>query len=67
MNRSDTGVSRSAAMKLTGYNTEAIYRRYAIVDATILQEAVDKLAALHAAQANNRSSIRVSPVPREAE
>lgn len=56
------GVSRSAAMKLTGHKTEAVYRRYAIVDSTMLREAVDKLGALHAAEANYPSSIRVSPV-----
>jgi integrase len=56
------GVSRSAAMKLTGHKTEAVYRRYAIVDSTMLREAVDKLGALHAAEANYRISIRVSPV-----
>jgi integrase len=61
-NRERAGVSRSAAMKLTGHKTEAVYRRYAIVDSTMLQEAVDKLGALHAAEANNPSSIRVSPV-----
>jgi integrase len=56
------GVSRSAAMKLTGHKTEAVYRRYAIVDSTMLREAVDKLGALHATEANYPSSIRVSPV-----
>ena len=42
--------------------TEAIYRRYAIVDSTMLQEAVDKLVALHAAQANSPRSVQVIPV-----
>lgn len=41
------GVPRSAAMKLTGHRTEAVYRRYAITDSAMLQEAVSKLAALH--------------------
>jgi integrase len=44
------GVSRSAAMKLTGHKTEAVYRRYAIVDSGMLQEAVLKLGAFHAAE-----------------
>jgi hypothetical protein len=37
-------------MKLTGHKTEAVYRRYAITDSTMLQEAVLKLSALHAAE-----------------
>jgi hypothetical protein len=52
----------SGTRKLTGHKTEAVYRRYAIVDSTMLREAVDKLGALHAAEANYASSIRVSPV-----
>jgi hypothetical protein len=38
-------------MKMTGHKTEAVYRRYAITDSTMLQEAALKLAALHAAEA----------------
>jgi integrase len=38
------GVSRSAAMKLVGHQTESIYRRYAIVDEDTLKDAVAKLA-----------------------
>jgi len=45
------GVSRSAAMKMTGHRTEAVYARYAIVDSSMLQEAAVKLAALHEAEA----------------
>jgi integrase len=41
------GVSRSAAMKLTGHKTEAVYRRYAIVAESDLREGAAKLAALH--------------------
>lgn len=44
------GVPRSAAMKLTGHRTEAVYARYAIVDSGMLQEAALKLDAL--AEAN---------------
>ena len=43
------GVPRSAAMKLVGHKTEAIYR-YAIADESMLREAAAKLAALHDAQ-----------------
>jgi integrase len=37
------GVSRSAAMAMVGHKTEAIYRRYAIVDAAALREAAAKI------------------------
>jgi integrase len=46
------GVPRSAAMKMTGHKTEAVYRRYAIAEAAMLREAAVKLAALHAAEAS---------------
>jgi integrase len=39
------GVSRSAAMKMTGHKTESVYRRYAIVDEGMLREGAAKLAA----------------------
>jgi integrase len=44
------GVPRSAAMKLTGHKTEAVYRRYAITDAAMLQEAAAKLDAFLASE-----------------
>ena len=37
------GVPRSAAMAMVGHKTEAIYRRYAIVDAGMLREAAAKI------------------------
>jgi integrase len=43
------GVARSAAMKMVGHKTESIYRRYAIADESMLQEAGEKLARLHSA------------------
>jgi integrase len=46
------GVPRSTAMKMVGHKTEAIYRRYAIVDAAMLAEAGEKLAAYAASQAD---------------
>lgn len=39
------GVPRSAAMAMVGHKTEAIYRRYAIVDAGALREAAAKIDA----------------------
>ena len=43
------GVPRSAAMKMVGHKTEAIYRRYAIAEEKMLGEAGDKLEIFHAA------------------
>jgi len=37
-------------MKLTGHQTESVYRRYAIVSERDLSEGVAKLAALHTGQ-----------------
>ena len=34
-------------MKMTGHKTETVYRRYAIVDESMLREAAEKLAVLH--------------------
>jgi integrase len=57
------GVSRSVAMSLTGHKTEAVYRRYAIVDSVAQAEGVAKLAALHSAPAGPR---KVIPLERTA-
>jgi integrase len=43
------GVPRSTAMKMVGHKTEAIYRRYAIVDEAMLREGAEKLARAEAA------------------
>ena len=48
------GVSRSAAMKMTGHKTDAVYQRYAITDSSMLQEAAIKLAALHASESGSK-------------
>jgi len=62
-------VPRSAAMKLTGHKTEAVYRRYAITDSAMLQEAAVKLAVLHAAEAGSgekrKSGAKVSALAGE--
>ncbi|MBV8139346.1 MAG: tyrosine-type recombinase/integrase [Deltaproteobacteria bacterium] len=44
------GVPRSAAMKMSGHQTETVYRRYAIVDEGMMREAAEKLSRLHSAQ-----------------
>jgi integrase len=41
------GVPRSAAMKLIGHKTQAIYSRYAIADEGMLKDAAVKLQQLH--------------------
>lgn len=41
------GVPRVAAMRLSGHRTESVYRRYAICDAVVLAEGVEKLARLY--------------------
>jgi integrase len=53
------GVPRSAAMRMTGHKTEAVYRRYAITDSAMLQEAAVKLAVFHASESNSPSSAQV--------
>ena len=50
------GVPRSAAMKMVGHKTEAMYRRYAIADESMLREGAAKLEALFEAQ---RGALRV--------
>ncbi|CAN5882817.1 site-specific integrase [soil metagenome] len=42
-NLEKAGVSRSAAMAMVGHKTEAIYRRYAIVDAGALRDAATRI------------------------
>ncbi|HZM70882.1 MAG TPA: tyrosine-type recombinase/integrase, partial [Candidatus Cryosericum sp.] len=62
------GVSRSAAMKLTGHRTESVYRRYAITDSGDLEEAAAKLAAHRVAQAaaEAKREKKVIPFPEGA-
>src|SRR5215468_11930044 len=51
------GVPRSTAMKMVGHRTESIYRRYAIVDETMLREGAVKLQALHDTQQGPASNV----------
>jgi integrase len=53
------GVPRSAAMKMTGHKTEAVYRRYTSTDSVMLQEAASKLAIFHAGEQKSQSSVKV--------
>jgi|SRR5215510_10069041 len=51
------GVPRSTAMKMVGHRTESIYRRYAIVDETMLKEGAVKLQRLHELQQRSASNV----------
>jgi integrase len=53
------GVPRSTAMKMVGHRTEAIYRRYAIVDEQMLREGADKLHAVHQTEAASSPVVRL--------
>jgi len=57
------GVSRSAAMKLTGHKTESVYRRYAIVAEADLLDAVAKVAPHQARLAAGAAARAVVPFP----
>jgi hypothetical protein len=48
-------------MKLVGHKTEAIYRRYAIPDESMLREAAAKLSALHASQREALRKVYCAP------
>ena len=56
-------VPRSSAMQLTGHKTEAVYRRYAIVDEAMLTEAAEKLSRFHQAQGSAAAKPKVVPMP----
>jgi integrase len=54
------GVPRSAAMKMVGHRTEAIYRRYAIAEEKMLVESAAKLDQFHAF---DQQKVPVAPAP----
>lgn len=56
------GVSRSAGMALTGHKTEAVYRRYAIVDDKMLREAA---AQAERFETESRAPLRVKTLRRK--
>jgi integrase len=61
------GVPRSTAMAMVGHKTESIYRRYAIVDETMLREGAEKLATYHDnAHADSITTGIVVPIGRKA-
>lgn len=51
LNLERAGVARSVAMKITGHLTESVYRRYAIEEVGLLEDAGAKLEALFDKQA----------------
>jgi hypothetical protein len=54
--------SLSAAMRMTGHKTEAVHRRYAIVDKTMLREGADKLATYQwAGKSSQGPVVRLKP------
>lgn len=59
------GVSRSAAMAMAGHKTEAIYRRYAIVDAGALRDAAAKIE--RAARTVSGTVSAIEPIRRSAD
>jgi integrase len=56
-NMERAGVPRSVAMKITGHKTEAIYRRYAIVNEQDLRDALQRMDAHRAAMAGTRGAV----------
>ena len=57
------GVLRSTAMKMVGHKTEAIYRRYAIVDEAMLQEGAAKLDRLQAEATRKATGVATTVTP----
>jgi integrase len=60
-NLEEAGVARSAAMKMVGHKTEAIYRRYAISDRRHLSDSGAMLDALHEAQKGQAAKVTAMP------
>ncbi len=60
------GVSQAASMKLLGHKTDSIYRRYAIVDESVLTEASEKIAAFRAKEIAGAKPSNVVPITRNA-
>jgi hypothetical protein len=51
-------------MKMVGHRTEAIYRRYAIADESMLREGAEKLSALHQAEQDARRVVALAGAAR---
>jgi integrase len=62
------GVPRSSAMSMTGHLTESVYRRYALVDTTMLKEGGAKLQTFHSTHnqtsPSDQATGHVIPLPR---
>jgi integrase len=58
------GVPRSVAMSIVGHKTESIYRRYAIVDEAMQQEAAARLDAWVAGPTPSKSAATVTALRR---
>lgn len=56
-----SGVSQAAAMAMIGLETDSIFRRYAVVDETVMREAGDKYAAFQERQ--RAEAAKVVPMP----
>jgi Phage integrase family len=56
------GVPRSVATKMVGHKTESVYRRYAIVDESMLPEAAVKLAARRGQSAGQSGVAIIEPM-----
>jgi integrase len=57
------GVPRSAAMKMVGHKTEAVYRRYAIVDEAMMRESSAKLALLETGREVVQDQVQAAESP----
>jgi Phage integrase family len=56
------GVPRSVATKMVGHKTESVYRRYAIVDESMLREAAVKLAARRGQSTGQSGVVIIEPM-----
>lgn len=57
-----SGIPRSAAMAMVGHLTESVYRRYAIVDERMLNDAGTKLQALYNSRESTPGSTPISAI-----
>lgn len=53
------GIPQVVAQQLTGHLTASVFKRYAIIDESMLQEAGEKLSDLYDSESFRRSTHRV--------